>query len=89
MDDSKLDEAPKEQEGEIMSAYRAHRAEILALHHGFLEDLRRCGERLEEKFSQVDESLRALTDSVTRRAARFDELDQRLTRLELGDKPPY
>jgi archaellum component FlaC len=76
----------KEKQDEMLIAFRAHWADMSSLHRAVREDLRRFEDRVENKLTQVNQSIQALKDSIERQDFRSDELGRRIERLEL--KPP-
>jgi FtsZ-binding cell division protein ZapB len=78
----------KQKQDEMLTAFRAHWADMSTLHRAVRDDLRRFEDRVENKLTQVNQSIQALKDSLERQDFRSDELGRRIERLELREKPP-
>jgi archaellum component FlaC len=78
----------EQKQDDMLTAFRAHWSDMSSLHRAVRDDLRRFEDRVENKLTQVNQSIQALKDSLERQDFRSDELGRRIERLELREKPP-
>ena len=81
-------EGVRQKQDDMLTAFRAHWADMSTLHRAVRDDLRHFEDRVEGKLSQVNQSIQALKDSIERQDFRSDELGRRIDRLEVREKPP-
>jgi chromosome segregation ATPase len=79
----------KARQEEMIAAFRAHWADTSNLYRTVREDLKRLEVWVEGRFIQLNQGLAALKESIEHQDYRHDELGRRITRLEMGEKPPY